>query len=70
MRELADEIKYLGQGLLVHLHGLMLFVQHDAMLVEIGVWTVLQVELLPCQLNGHDTVGLAGREVDTPGIVK
>ena len=68
MRELADEIKYLGQGLLVHLHGLMLLVQHDAMLVEIGVGTVLQVELLPCQLNGHDAVGLAGREVDAPGI--
>ena len=68
VRELADEIEDLSQGLLVHLHGLVLLMQHDAMLVEIGIGAVLQVELLPCQLDGHDAVGLAGREVDTPSV--
>ena len=38
------------------------------MLVEVGVGAVLQIELLTCQLDGYDAVGLAGREVDAPGV--
>ena len=38
------------------------------MLMEVSIRAVLQVELLPCQFDGHDAVGLAGREIDAPGV--
>ena len=68
MRELRNEVENLGQRLLVHLHGLVLIMQHDAMFMEVGVGAVLQVELLPCKRDGHDAVGLPRREVDAPGV--
>lgn len=66
--ELRHKVKNLGQRLLVHLHGLVLLVEHDAMLVEVGIGAVLQVELLARQRNGHNAVGLPRGEVDAPGI--
>ena len=66
--ELGNEIKDLGQRLLVHLHGLVLIMQHDAMLMEVGVGAVLQVELLPCERDGYDAVGLARGEVDAARV--
>ena len=68
MGELRHKIKDFRQRLAIHLHGLVAFMQHNAMLVEIGVGAVLQIELLTCQLDGYNAVGLAGREVDAPGV--
>ena len=35
--ELSDEVENFRQRLLVHLHRLVLLVQHDAVLMEVGV---------------------------------
>ena len=52
----------------VHLHGLVAVVQHDAVLMEIGIGAVLQIERFTGQVHGHNAMGLAGREVDAPRI--
>ena len=66
--ELCHKVENLGQCLFVHLHGLVLVMQHDAMLMEIGIGAVLQVELLPCERDGYDAVGLARGEVDAARV--
>ena len=68
MGELGHKVKNLGDGIFIHLHGLVLVIEHDAVLMEIGVGAVLQVEGFPGQIHGDDAVGLAGREVDAPGV--
>ena len=68
MGELRHKVKNFGQRLFIHLHGLVLLVEHDAMLVEVGIGAVLQVELLARQRNGHNAVSLPRGEVDAPGI--
>jgi hypothetical protein len=42
--------------------------QHDAVLMEVGVGAVLQIELLTRQRDGHNAVGLARREVDAARV--
>ena len=66
--ELSDEVENFRQRLLVHLHRLVLLVQHDAVLMEVGVGAVLQIELLTRQRDGHNAVGLARREVDAARV--
>ena len=68
MGELRHKVENFGQRLLVHLHRLVLLVQHDAVLMEVGVGAVLQIELLARQRDGHNAVGLPCREVDAPGV--
>ena len=68
MGELRHKVKDFCQRLAIHLHGLVAFMQHNAMLMEVSVRAVLQIELLACQIDRHNAVGLAGREVDTPGV--
>ena len=66
--KLPDEVENFRQRLLVHLHRLVLLVQHDAVLMEVGVGAVLQIELLTRQRDGHNAVGLARREVDAARV--
>ena len=68
MGELCHKVKNFSQGMAVHLHGLVAVVQHDAVLMKIGIGAVLQIERFTGQVYGHNAMGLAGREVDAPRI--
>ena len=62
MGELCHKVKNFSQGMAVHLHGLVAVVQHDAVLMEIGIGAVLQIERFTGQVHGHNAMGLAGRK--------
>jgi cytoskeletal protein CcmA (bactofilin family) len=50
------------------LHGNMLFLQHNAMLIIINIWGVLEMPGFSMQSQGYGPVGLTGRMVDPPCI--
>ena len=66
--ELLHEIHDLAQGAAIHLHGGVILVQDDAVLIEVDVGAVLEIPRLTAQLHRHDAVGLPRGEVDAPRV--
>ena len=66
--ELLYKIKQLHKGAPVDLHGHMLLIEHDAVLIIIYIGGILEAELLSAHGQGNDPVVVPGRMVCPPGI--
>ena len=68
VRELCDEIKQLQKRRLIDLHRRMRRVQHDAVLVVVHVWRILEAPLRTLNLDRDDTMILTRRIVHTTTV--
>ena len=66
--ELADEVQLLAEGGAVDLHGDVLAVEDDAVLVIVDIGAVLEEPALPIDGDGDDPVILAGGMVHPAGV--
>ena len=66
--QLPHEGKELLEGAAADLHGGMLGVEDDAVLLIISIGRILDVPVLIGQLDGHHAVILSGREVAAAAI--
>ena len=64
----CNEVQELIEGCPVDLHGRMLGIEGDAMLIIVDIGTVLEIPVLPGDVNGDDPVILPGGMVDTACI--
>ena len=62
VRELRHKVEQLLKRAAVDVHGLVLFVEHDAVLVVVQVGGILEVPRLAAQVQVHKAVVLARRE--------
>ena len=70
MRELLHKVEQAHEALVGDLHGHVLPVEHDAVLIIIGIGRILQIPGIAAQTQGHDAVVLPGREARTPGVAR
>ena len=68
MREEGDELQQLGKGGAVDLHGDMLTVEDDAVLVIVNVGGILQEPGLAVDGHRDDAVILTGGEIHPPRV--
>ena len=68
MRELADEIHELRETCAVNLHGDVLAVEDDAVLVVVDVWRVLEEPGRLVDGDGDGSVVLPRRMIDPPRV--
>ena len=66
--ELPDEVQLLAEGGPVDLHGHVLPVEHDAVLVIVHIGGVLEKPILLIDGNGNDAVVLTGGMVHPAGV--
>ena len=64
MGELLHEIEQLAERGMVYLHGHMLEIEHDAVLIIINIGRILEAPLAAVNRHGDDAVVLSGRMVD------
>ena len=68
MGELLDKVKQLSECRLINFHGHMLSVEHDAVLIVVHIWGILESPLTVIDGNGNDSVVIPGRMVGPPRI--
>ena len=68
MGHLTYKVKQLFEGAAADLHGGVLAVEDDAVLLIIGVGGILHIPILTSQFDGHNTVILAGREIAASAV--
>ena len=68
MRKQLDKVKQLHKGRALDLHRVMLEIEHDAVLIVIHIWRVLESPLRLIDRQRNDAVVLARRVVDASRI--
>jgi len=68
MRKQFYEIKQFDKGVSINLHRSMLAVEHDAMLIVIYIWRILEAPWCIVDRDRNDSVILSCRMIDTTCI--
>ena len=68
MGKLFDKVKQLSECRLINFHRHMLSVKHDAVLIIVHIWGILESPLTVIDGNGNDSVVIPGRMIGPPRI--